>query len=155
MVQSLNNKQVNVLGSLDKRREKRKEAEDDFLARWERSRKGKGKADENMVLDPEDEIEPEDEMAARVLSSMWNIPTDAFRGTRDARFAESVQLVDEELRLRGKPNLLDHDEGKLAQRLGRLEMLVGRLLTSLFETSISLHIFRLTILQLGHMWLRL
>ncbi|KAG8954472.1 hypothetical protein FRC04_011799 [Tulasnella sp. 424] len=124
MVQSLNNKQVNVLGSLDKRREKRKEAEDDFLARWERSRKGKGKADENMDLDPADEVEPDDEMEARVLSSMWNIPADAFRGTRDARFAESVHLVDEELRLRGKPSLLDHDEGRLAQRLGRLEMLV-------------------------------
>lgn len=123
MVQSLNNKQTNVLNSLEKRREKRKEAEEDFLAHWERNRKGKEKADDNMNLD---EQQPEDEMEARVLSPMWSLPPDAFRGSRDSRFAESVQLVEEELRLRGKPSLLDHDEGRLAQRLGRLEMLVSR-----------------------------
>lgn len=123
MVQSLNNKQVNVLDSLDKRREKRKESEED----WERNRKGKGKADRNMDLDAGDERRPEDEMEARVLSSMWSIPPDAFRGTRDNRFTESIQLVEDELRLRGKPSLLDHDEGKLAQRLGRLEMLVDEI----------------------------
>ncbi|KAG8915856.1 hypothetical protein FRC00_010747, partial [Tulasnella sp. 408] len=142
MVQSLNNKQTNVLNSLEKRREKRKEAEEDFQAHWERNRKGKGKAAENMDLD---EQQPEDEMEARVLSSMWSIPPDAFRGPRDSRFAESVQLVEEELRLRGGPSLLDHDEGKLAQRLGRLEMLVdeiaaGAHVATTLATSSSSHL---------------
>lgn len=141
MVQSLNNKQTNVLNSLDKRREKRKEAEEDFQAHWERNRKGKEKADGNMDL----EEQPEDEMEARVLSSMWSIPPDAFRGPRDSRFAESVQLVEEELRLRGKPSLLDHDEGRLAQRLGRLEMLVdeiaaGAHVATTLATSSSSHL---------------
>ncbi|KAG9019481.1 hypothetical protein FRB90_001553 [Tulasnella sp. 427] len=123
MVQSLNNKQVNVLNSLEKRRDKVKEAEEDFLSRWERSRKGKEKLDP----DATDEMGPGDEKEARVLSSIWNIPPDAFRSSRDARFKESLGLVEEELSLRGKPSLLDHDEGKLAQRLGRLEMLVDEI----------------------------
>ncbi|KAG8905542.1 hypothetical protein FRB99_008741 [Tulasnella sp. 403] len=113
LVQSLNNRQANVVAALEKEADMRKALEDEFKAQMERKRKGKEKAEGDVTEGPDDEAE------AWLMSKMWDIPTDAFAGASDARFSESVRLVETELALRDGG--VDSDERRLVDRISQLE----------------------------------
>lgn len=125
-IQGLNRRQANVFESIQKRSERRRALEEEFQVRWDeerRKRKGKEKATpDSMELDLEDDAE--EELEARILSSMWDVPTDVYRGTERAAFAESVRLVEEERRVKVRKGGLDEREEALEQRMQAMEILV-------------------------------
>ncbi|KAG8864830.1 hypothetical protein FRB96_003416 [Tulasnella sp. 330] len=130
-LQALNNKQANVFTSLQSRTERRKALEEEFNTRWEAERlrrKGKGRADDDPLPDEDKaDDDPEAEKEARLLSSMWDVPTDVFRGDDGVAFAESARLVEEERRLKTRKGGLDEREEALNHRMRALEGLVDEI----------------------------
>ncbi|KAG9016436.1 hypothetical protein FRB93_010685 [Tulasnella sp. JGI-2019a] len=128
-LQALNNQQANVFTATQSRTERRKTLEEEFDARWQAEKqrsKGKDRAD-SAVPGGDEEDDPEGKKEARLLSAMWDVPTDVFRGDDGVVFAESVRLVEEERRLKTRKGGLDEREEALVKRMGALEGLVDEI----------------------------
>lgn len=93
--------------------------DDEWLAAWNRERKGKQKA-----LDPDSEADAE--LEARVLSHMWDVPTDLIN-KRSPKYAELLSLLDDELEYVKSDGTGDADEQDLDRRVERAERFVSSL----------------------------
>lgn len=104
-LQALNNQQATVYASVQSRLEKRMALDAEFDAIWDaKRREDKGKRRENDGMDIEEE-DSEAKAEAKVLSTMWDAPTDAYHGSEGGGFAESVRLVEEERRIKARGGL--------------------------------------------------
>ncbi len=122
MVQSLNHRQASAISAMEKRKERLASLEEEFALQLERTRKGKGKADDAMDLG-EPPLDPEQELEARILSKTWDFPLDAFSTRSNAKVEDTLRLLEEELSVRTRGNV-DDEEERLVQRMEKLEPLV-------------------------------